>query len=340
MNSPAVSRALFGLFLLFFAAGLLTGLVSCGLGGKRGITPVRTPYNKGVYHYSGGRWDAAIEEFRLALEDDPTDHRARFNLALALEARARQLETANEATASERLRRQAADEYRRLTEERPGELRAWVNLAATEYAQGRDAEGEAILRAALEREPDSVLVRVALASHRLRLAAPPEVAEADRERALEEALVFLEGAVAAEPNHLVANMLLGNVYQERGEAKQARGAYARALERRPADIATLLALARLEAREGHSADAAVWAQRTLLIDPDHLEAHLLLSRALEIQGDLEGATIHLWRARRLDDPRAPRRQPQEYRKHLLDLYGALAETEGGRALPATHREEK
>lgn len=55
---------------------------------KRCVTPIRTHFNKGVYEYSAGDYDAAISEFRLAIEEDPGDRRARFNLAEALEAKA------------------------------------------------------------------------------------------------------------------------------------------------------------------------------------------------------------------------------------------------------------
>ena len=45
-------------------------LAACG---HRGVTPIRSHFNKGVYHYSKGHHDAAVSEYRLALEEDAGD---------------------------------------------------------------------------------------------------------------------------------------------------------------------------------------------------------------------------------------------------------------------------
>ncbi|MGE0705687.1 MAG: tetratricopeptide repeat protein, partial [Vicinamibacterales bacterium] len=61
------------------AAALFAGCAS------KGITPVHTAFNKGVYFQSTGDTDAAIAEYRSALRENPDDYRARFNLAVAIE---------------------------------------------------------------------------------------------------------------------------------------------------------------------------------------------------------------------------------------------------------------
>src|SRR5688572_11037701 len=114
-------------------------LPGCGFGGN-GVTPIRTPFNKGVYHYSRGRFDEAIAEFRLALDEDASDHRARFNLAAALEAKARGLAERGDRAAAEPLVAEAEAQYRRILEARPVDLRASVNLAAREFERG-DRDG-------------------------------------------------------------------------------------------------------------------------------------------------------------------------------------------------------
>ena len=109
--------------------------------GHRGVTPIRSHFNQGVYHYSKGAYDAAISEYRLALEEDAGDWRARFNLAEALEARATRLELGGEPEEAEALRREAEEHYVRILADDPGNLRASVNLAARERQRGDAGAG-------------------------------------------------------------------------------------------------------------------------------------------------------------------------------------------------------
>ncbi len=296
---------------------------------KRGVTPIRTHFNKGVYHYSKGDFDSAASEFRMALEENAADRRARFNLAEALEARATRLERAGEPERAEALRSEAEEHYRAILAADPAHLRASVNLAAREFQRGDEAAGEARLRAAIEREPRSALPRVALAAHRLRRGDPAS---------LRAAVELLEAAVDRDPAHVDANALLGDAYAALAEhagddgadvAARARDAYERALDHHPNDLGALIALARLERRAGRPSDAEALLRRALYVRDDLLEAHLMLSEILAAEGALEAATAHLWRARQLEDPRRPRLAPDEYRQRLLELYRRLAEREGG-----------
>lgn len=300
-------------------------LVACAGGG---MTPIRSHFNKGAYLYSHGDFEAAISEYQLALEEEPADHRARFNLAASREALADRLERGGRAEAAEALRQQAEDLYRELLAARPDDLRAAVNLAAREIAKGDRGAGEERLRRAVEQHPRAALPRTALAAHALRQAGEDPAA-------LQQAVELLEAALAIDPANADANMLLGNAcgllarHEPNGGTflKRARQAYHKVLEGDSYDFATLLALARLELAAGDAAAAEPWLRRALYVDPNHLEGHLEMSRALESLGDLESATLHLWRARELEDPLAPRLAPGEYAERLLELYRRLAERE-------------
>ncbi len=302
-------------------------VVACG---HRGITPIRTHFNKGVYLYSQGNYDGAVGEYRMALDEDPGDHRARFNLAETLEVKATLLESADALDEAEKLRSEAEEHYRAILAQRPDDLRASVNLAAREMAQGDVDAAETRLHAAMERHPRSPLPRVALAAHRLRQAG-------DDPDTIADAVELLEEALGRDRRNVDANMLLGHAYAALDEPDEAREAYLRALEHAPSDVATLMALAHLEAQAGHPQQSESWLRRALYVRPDQLEAHLLLSEALDAQGNLEGATFHLWRSRQLEDERWPRLSPEEYDRRLLDLYRRLTEhltasgqNEGGR----------
>ncbi len=293
---------------------------------KRGVTPIRTHFNRGVYHYSHGDYQTAISEYRLAIEEDAGDHRALFNLAEALESRATRLERDGRAERAEALRREAEEHYRTLLTADPGHLRANVNLAARELASGDEAAAEARLRAAVELHPRSALPRVALAAHRL---------ATGEEASIRDAARLLEEAVERERAHPDANVLLAHAYAalERHGAgdpdllARAREAYERALDHVPGDVGALIGLARLERRAGKPDRAESLARRVLYVLPDQLEAHLMLAELLADASQLEEATAHLWRSRQLDSLDRPRLSPQEYRRRLLDLYRRLAQRE-------------
>jgi tetratricopeptide (TPR) repeat protein len=304
---------------------------------KRGVTPIQTSFNKGVYHYSKGDYQAAIGDYRMALEEDPGDYRARFNLAEALEAAALRRELEGEPDGAEELRREAEEHYLRLLAEDGDHLRAAVNLAAREFQRGDEDAAVARLEEAIARHPRATLPRVALGAHRLRQArqSTPEL----RRELLDEAIRRLEEARHRDPTGVDANMLLGHAWAARarhapeGERDalygRARESYEKALERDQEDLATVLALARLERQTGRLRRAEHWLRRALYARPDLLAAHLLLARTLSELGDLEGATLHLWRGREIDKGRWSRMSEEEYRQRLLELYQRLIEEEQG-----------
>lgn len=283
--------------------------VACFGGG--GITPVRTPFNKGVYHYSAGNYDEAIAEYHLALDENPDDHRARFNLAMAYEAKALELGRDGKAELARKLAGDAEREYRTLLRLRPGALRASINLAAIEYARGEGERAKRRLAEAIRDHGDIGLPRTSLASYLL------------REGKAREAASVLEGALAVDPASLEANMLMGRARQALADVQGARSAYLKALERDDSDLATLLSLARLAVENREPEEALVWLQRMLFIDPDHFEAHLLLSEVFEKLGRGEEALRHLWRARDLDPGGEAR--GRKYRARLGALYQGLLE---------------
>ncbi len=272
---------------------------------KRGVTPISTHFNQGVYYYSKGDFDAAISEYRLALEEDVDDHRAQFNLAEALESKATRAERGGEGEPAEELRAEAEEHYLALLASRSGHLRASVNLAARELAQGEAETAERRLLDTIERHPRSALPRVALAAHRLRKGFKDEDAAQ-----VQGAVELLEKALERDPEHPDANVLLGHACASLDRLgggdpalrDRAREAYERAVDRDGSDVGSMMGLARLERRAGNDDRAVSWLRRALYVHPDLLAAHLMLSELLDARGDLEEATVHLWRGRQLEDP--------------------------------------
>ena len=300
-------------------------LLGCGFGGG-GVTPIRTPFNKGVYHYAAGRWDAAIAEFRLALEDDGEDFRSQFNLAMALEAKAGEAMRSGEAEESERFAAEAEREYRVVIARRPQNVRAAVNLAACEYESGRKQEARSRLRAVIAAHPDAVTAQTALAAHLLREAGQAS-SLSEAQQKLGEAQQLLEQAVGEDAADITANMLLGDLYARRRQPQRAREAYRRALQRDASDIGTLLALARLESAQGEHADAVIWAQRVVYVDPNHVDAHLALATSFEAMEEFWRALVHVQEARELDHGPVARRSSEEYRARVIHLLERVREGE-------------
>lgn len=291
------------------AAGALTACFG-------GYTPVRTAFNRGVYLDARGDHLGAIAQYDLALEEDPDDDRARFNLAMAYEAQAFELEDSGHSAEGAELRDRAALEYRTLLERQPDHPRASVNLAALEYDDDPQ-RGMARLRGLVESHPDRVRPRAALGARLL------------YEKRAAEAVHELEAARDLEPADLQVNYLLGEAYVAVGDLSLAKAALQRVLDADDPDLAVLMQLARVElaADEVGLAElgaAKSYLRRVLLIDRDHWEAHRLLSLVYEREGDDERATEQLWWARRL---RPERIDDEVEARRLLELYRRLSEAE-------------
>lgn len=291
-----------GVWLLALAA------TAC-LGGG-GITPIHTPFDRGVHLQAQGDLEAAIGEYREALEEDPDDWRARFNLATAYDALAARRSAAGEEAAAAELRERAERTYRSVLAQRPANVRALVNLAALEAETGRSESARRRLEAAIEAAPDLALPYTALAAHLRR-----QGDDAGARRRLRQAL-------EVDPSHPGALLLLGDLERERGRVEEARRAYRRALARADDEPGVLLALGELEVEAGRSAEARSWLERVLHLDPEHFRAHLLLARLAEARGALEDAAWHVWQARRTQ-PAGPGRG-LDFDAWLLRLYEGLA----------------
>lgn len=306
MNNPPA-----GAFFLLATTLLATTLTSC-FGSGTGLTPIHTPFNRAVYLYSSGNYQQAIAEYREALVDDPSDYRARFNLAIALEAAANEQEFAGDAANAASMRRAAEAEYTLLVKHDECRVRAGIQLAALEFERNEPAVAKARLLALSEQHPQVTMVQTALAAHYL--------ATDDAQGAAD----VLKAAVANDPANLIANRLLGDAYAVLNDIPAARQAYEQALRRAGDDLSTLMARAQLEMQAGEFQEASVWLSRVLLIDADNGLAHLLQSRAMEQLGLLEDATLHLWLARRSSRSHL---DASETSRHLRLLYQKLLEQE-------------
>ena len=289
--------------LTTFLLGVVVALTTAGcLGNGRGITPIRTAFNKGVYLQGQGNLEAARDMYLEALDEDVSDTRARFNLALvheSLAARATDDETRRRALS-------AADEaYETILRADPNHLRATVNRAARLADEGDPEAARQVLAQARAAHPGAALPIVATASLYLRFGEALGVAEP-----VDRVLDLLEAAKRAQPKDPTTNWMLARVLIRRegpGDFDRARALLEDALERDPIDLGALRAMATLELAAERPRAAQTAAERLLFADPDHRAGHLIAGQAAEAQGDLERAAFHLHTARQLPprsgDPR-------------------------------------
>jgi predicted CXXCH cytochrome family protein len=162
-------------------------------------------------------------------------------------------------------REAARAEYERAIELAPYALPAYVNLADVLRAEGRDAEGEAVLRRALAREPDSPGVLHALG---LLLV---------REKRMDEAVAMLARAAQKAPESARYAMVYGLALQAVGQEDLAVKAFEGAHARRPGDRNVLATLVSVHQKRGDVASARRLARALEALAPGDPLARDVLS---------------------------------------------------------------
>jgi putative PEP-CTERM system TPR-repeat lipoprotein len=127
------------------------------------------------------------------------------------------------------------------------------------------------LEKAAAAHPQALPPRVALARHQL--------AKGDKGKALATA----REAVSAQPDSPIALELLGTAQLAMGDATNALGSYRKLAERQPGQAAPLVKVATAQIATRDAAGARKTLQDALRIQPDALDAQLILG-GLEIQG--------------------------------------------------------
>ena len=97
-------------------------------------------------------WDAAIDDYRKALELEPTDAETHYNLALTLKYKGDA--------------RQAAEEFEQALRLKPNWAEARFGLGATQYDLGDQAAALKELQTAVKLEPANVGARELIAASR------------------------------------------------------------------------------------------------------------------------------------------------------------------------------
>jgi tetratricopeptide (TPR) repeat protein len=148
---------------------------------------------------------------------------------------------------------------------------AYVNLADLRRQQGRDAEGDALLRTALKIAPDNATVHHALALYLVRAQQPSDALDA------------LRRAAELSPDNARFAYVYGIALNSAGRPNEALTVLEQASARQPYDVDLLTALVMLNRDQGNIAAAIPYANRLVEILPDDQQARTLLEALRAVQ---------------------------------------------------------
>jgi tetratricopeptide (TPR) repeat protein len=204
----------------------------------------------------------------------------------------------------------AMDAYRALLSRAPGNAEAWYNLGylqrqAREFGAALESYGSALAHGITSPEDVFVNRAVILLEHL------GHEAEAEEE---------LRSAIAVNSRFLPAWLNLGLLYEDRGDRRAARAAYAEAIALDPSNGRALARLANIDVADGKAADAVARLGAVLaspgLADEDSAEIGFALGNALDAIGQYDTAFSVIAEANRVALSLIP--PSQRYRPDLQD----------------------
>ncbi|HYU33644.1 MAG TPA: tetratricopeptide repeat protein [Thermoanaerobaculia bacterium] len=148
----------------------------------------------------------------------------------------------------------------------PGYVTALEGIGRTRIKQSDFRDAEAVLRQALQIDPDAQRAHLYLGVVLQQTGRP------------EDAVRELRASHALSPDDLETLQALAPLLLARGEIEEAAGLYARLAEKTPNDAAVQLALARLAGARNRPAEGLPAARRAVELAPDNPEAWLVLAR--------------------------------------------------------------
>jgi predicted Zn-dependent protease len=250
---------------------------------------VRALELRGITYVTGKGVQRGAEDFRRALELDPSRQNARVRLSICL------LDLGSYSEALPLLEQ--------LAREKPGDVEVSTRLARCFHMLGRPDDARRTLDDALKLHPENGRAlrtrgQFALSSN------PPRLAEAEG---------YLARAAAALPDDYQAQWFYAEVLRQLGKAEEAKAQVKKAedvkertervnelrsrkLAEQPLDPALHVEMGTLMMRTGHAQAGERWMLSALGLDPDFRPAHAALATYYEGTGDKAKADEHRRRA--------------------------------------------
>lgn len=221
-----------------------------------------------VEHFRAGRFDLAVQELRIAVENALGSPDLRYNLGTALAAT-----DSHEA---------AIAEFRKGLDLRPQDAAMLNNLGNSLGALGRYAEAERAFSLALKYDRRNTIILSNRARNLNVLAA--SLRERGEDKA---ALPLLQLAVDCQPDFAEGWNNLGTVLHDLRRLDEGEAAIRKALDLRGDYPLALGNLANILMDRGRVDDALALYERAVLLAPDSAVAHWNLALALLLTGDLK-----------------------------------------------------
>lgn len=220
-------------------------------------------YEEATWALNEGRLDAAIEQFRSLVRDDPSNAVFRGSFAKSLRSAGHV--------------RESLEVYRESVALRPDDADAWYNLAAAFQDAGEHARAAESVREAIRRDPRRPeahnVLGVALAAEGK---SPEALAEFDR-------------AIALDPRNAAAHNNRGNALRDMARPDEAVQAYRRAIEISPTYADPWNGLGALEIGRDRPREAIPLFGRAMELAPADPSIRLNRAVALQLSGDLDAA---------------------------------------------------
>ena len=256
--------------------------------------PIDSHFNKGVEHHDNQEMAKAIEEYKLALRQNPNDTFAMYNLAVVYQDRGKT--------------DQAENLYRDVLKIIEDSF-SRINLAGIFYNRGNHDEAFRQLETAADKNPDSAHPLSVLGEFK------------EREGKLAEAEQKYLKALSIDNRHALTHFRLGRLHLKREKFAQGIEHLKQASDLEAENPTYLETLAAEYERSGDYLEAVNFFERVSVLEPDRLDIYVKLGDLYKKKTMFRQALSRYWSALALknDDPYIHR--------SVLEIYTILSEHE-------------
>jgi len=256
--------------------------------------PIESHFNKGVEHYDSQEYAKAIEEYKLALRENPDNTFAMYNLAVVYQDQGK-------ADLAEKL----YQDILKITED----TFSRINLAGIHYDKGNTDEAFKQLEIATNKNPDSAHPLSVLGEFK------------ERKGMLAEAEQKYLKALSIDNRHAPTHYRLGRLHLKREKFAQGIEHLKQSIELDAENPAYLETLGAEYERSGNYLEAVNYFERASVLQPNQLEIYVKLGDLYKKEKLFQQALSRYWSALALKDD-----DPYVHRS-ILDIYKVLSDQE-------------
>lgn len=253
--------------------------------------PIPSPYNRGVEFYDQGKLSEAIEQYQLALRQDPADTLAKYNLAVVYQDQGKLSEASR-----------LYQEILKTTED----ANSRINLAAIHHAQGNSDVAIQELQKAVNRDNPNPLSILG------------EYLERKDQR--EEAERYYGEALKIDDKHAISHYRLGRLYLKQNPIKGVDHLL-KAVELAPGVPEYMETLGNEYERQDRILEAINMLERVSVLQPDRAEIYIHLGDLYKRKNYYKEAVSRYWMALSIENDNPAVHQI------LKELFESLNKTE-------------